>query len=99
MVIRMNKRQRKKQFKKKYGYNPLKFGYAIQLTEQLSNAMKTMSDAVKKIVEQWDKLIENIKTMPEGEFQEKLNGLTPDQAAMAKLIRYGRKNKVGDETD
>lgn len=97
----MNKRQRKKQFKKRYGYNPPKFktNDVSALIELATTLRDNVVDAINKFMKLANSLVENIKTMPEGEFQEKLNGFTPDQAVMAKLIRYGRKNKVGDQTD
>lgn len=94
----MNARQRKKQFKKLYGYNPSK---SIK-REEIINAFELMGRtidmavvAINKFFEAANNVVKNIKEMPEDEFNDKLehSDLTNDQIAMAKLIRYGREKK------
>lgn len=92
----MNKRQRKKQFKKRYGYNPPRSIDAVSFTEQLSSSIKAMPDAIKRCAEDINKFVKNIKTMPEEKFQEKLGRLTLEQAIVAKYIRYSGNKGVRD---
>ncbi len=95
----MNKRQWKKKYKKQHGCNPPTAkqvnSWMHTIPGSISALVKGFEKAFTEIRKSIDSAIEQIKTMPEEEFEEKLHELTPEQREMAMKIRYGRKG--GDE--
>ena len=97
-MTKLNKRQRKKQFKKQYGYNPDKVLTAINsmsdmvqaLVDGFANMFKTMFDFMKE-------LPQKIKEMPEDEFQSILN--SPELGEKNKQLLIKLRHGEGDETD
>lgn len=90
----MNKRQAKKAFKKKYGYNPPVTNRSRAAL--VNHFIKKVFPAVWKGIK---KGFEVIRTMPEEEFKNRImegqraGSLSPQQAAMAYLIRFTGKGR------
>ena len=110
----MNKRQAKKAYKKKYGFNPPKDKeYATFLdncifpiaeayqeyinrivddfTEAIKRVIPTIAEMVNTAVDTVKEAIENIKTMPEEDFNRLLESESLDEGAKA-LARQIRRN-------
>ena len=90
----MNKRQAKKAFKKKYGYNPPVTNGSPPhwRTTLLKKVLPAACEGIKRG-------LEAIRTMPEEEFKNRIiegqraGDVSPQQAAMAYLIRITGKRK------
>ena len=80
----MNKRQRKKKYKKECGYNP-------PSKKVIGNIVNSMIDTVNCALKATMDFVEELKSMPEDEFEEKCSLLTLDQQALAKKIRNNGK--------
>ena len=90
----MNKRQRKKNYKKEYGVNP-PTEKQIQVMDS-SQLMRNIVNAVGDFLKSVQKVFENIQTMPDTEFEEKLLRLTSEQQTLALKIRNkGRETENG----
>lgn len=99
----MNRRQKKKAYKKRYGHNPPKKScfyraYAVdmevvedRMVEAFRNVFTLINEIVeavaKNITTAWEKTKENIKTMSEEEYAEFLEELTPEARGWAAAIR------------
>lgn len=93
----MNKRQWKKRYKKLHGCNPPTVKQVKNWIDVLQNAIGRLQDIFCKFPELIAKATDNIKTMPEEEFNEKLQLLTPEQQELALKIRYKRKGQIRNE--
>lgn len=108
----MNRRQKKKAYKKKYGHNPPKteakyygkeWGRIIARTmetvaEGIRAAIPVIRDSLEKFARATRETTERIKTMPEDEFLRFLDNLETEGAkAMARQIR--RNGQYGLHTD
>lgn len=108
----MNRRQKKKAYKKKYGHNPPKteakyygkeWGRIMARTmetvaESIRAAIPVIRDTLEKFARATREITERIKTMPEDEFLRFLDNLeTEDAKAMARQIR--RNGQYGLHTD
>ena len=108
----MNRRQKKKAYKKKYGHNPPKtevkyygkeWGRIIARTmetvaESIRAAIPVIRDSLEKFARATRETTERIKTMPEDEFLRFLDNLETEGAkAMARQIR--RNGQYGLHTD
>lgn len=90
----MNKRQAKKAFKKKYGYNPsvTNGSPAVLVNHFIKKVIPAICEGIKKG-------FEAIRTMPEEEFENRIvegkraGAISPQQAAMAYLIRLTGKGR------
>lgn len=90
----MNKRQAKKAFKKKCGYNPpvTNGSPAVLVNHFIKNVLPAVCEGIKRG-------IEAIRTMPEEEFKNRIiegqraGDVSPQQTAMAYLIRITGKRK------
>lgn len=103
----MNKRQKKKAYKKRYGHNPPTKSYfykaygvdmevvADGMVEAFSKAITAVKEVIeavaKNITTAWEKTKESIKTMTDEEYAEFLEELTPEQRGWAAAIRMGVK--------
>ena len=99
----MNRRQKKKAYKKKYGHNPPKtelqyhykeWGKIISkamdgVAEAISSLVPAMKKAIDSLVEMTKEAVENIKTMPEEDFNRILESSDMDERskALARQIR------------
>ena len=107
----MNRRQKKKAYKKKYGHNPPKaevkyygkeWGRIMARTmetvaESIRAAIPVIRDTLEKFARATRETTERIKTMPEDEFLRFLDNLETEGAkAMARQIR--RNGKYGLHT-
>lgn len=100
----MNRRQKKKAYKKKYGHNPLKtevkyygkeWGRTKEtVAESIRAAIPIIRNTLEKFARATRETAERIKTMPEDEFLRFLDNpeLTEDAKAMARKIRRNGKN-------
>lgn len=104
----MNRRQKKKAYKKKYGHNPPKtevkyygkeWGRTIARTmetvaESIRAAIPIIRDTLEKFARATRETTERIKTMPEDEFLRFLDNpeLTEGAKAMARRIRRNGQN-------
>lgn len=89
----MNKRQWKKKYKKEHGYNPptsKKYVALVEYVAALARNIMVCFDDVKRAIELG---MENIKTMPEAEFNERLKNLDVEQQAIALKIRNSAKEE------
>lgn len=108
----MNRRQKKKAYKKKYGHNPPKteakyygkeWGRIMARTmetvaESIRAAIPVIRDTLEKFARATRETTERIKTMPEDEFLRFLDNLETEGAkAMARQIR--RNGQYGLHTD
>ena len=90
----MRARQKKKNYKKIHGCNPPKpadYDSVINsIVEVMPGTISALEKMIKDVISETNKLINNIKEMPEEEFNEKIlrSELTPEQITMAKTIRY-----------
>lgn len=101
----MNRRQKKKAYKKKYGHNPPTGSYIYQaygidmqsVAEAMGNGIRMACEAIvaftKNITSAWESMKEHIQTMTEEEYAEFVEELTPEQKGWAELIRMGAKRK------
>lgn len=103
----MNRRQKKKEYKKRYGHNPPTKSYIYQaygvdmqavadaLAEGFRNLFSAAKQAVeivgRKLVEAAEQAKERIQTMTEEEYAEFLEGLEPEARGWAAVIRMGGK--------
>lgn len=103
----MNRRQKKKAYKKRYGHNPptksriyQEYGIDMQnvadaLAEGFRNVFNAAKEAVeiigKKLAEAWEKAKENIQTMTDEEYAEFLEELPQEARGWAAAIRMGVK--------
>lgn len=97
----MNKRQAKKAYKKKYGHNPPKskakylYEVAAKAVEGIAAGIKQIIPAITEVVNAVAKAateaIENIKTMPEEDFNRLLESSDLDEGSKA-LARQIRSN-------
>ena len=101
----MNRRQKKKAYKKKYGHNPpkteIQYHYkewgrkAAKAVEGLAEGIRQIIPAITEMVsaaaEAAKEAIENIKTMPEEDFNRLLENSDLDEGAKA-LARQIRRN-------
>lgn len=104
----MNRRQKKKAYKKKYGHNPPKTevkyygkewgriiaGVMETVVESIRAAIPIIRDTLEKFARATRETTERIKTMPEDEFLRFLDNpeLTEGAKAMARKIRRNGKN-------
>lgn len=100
----MNRRQKKKAYKKKYGHNPPKtevkyygkeWGRTMKtVAESIRAAIPIIRDTLEKFARAIRETTERIKTMPEDEFLRFLDNpeLTEDAKAMARKIRRNGQN-------
>lgn len=105
----MNRRQKKKAYKKRYGHNPptksyLYQAYADGMAEAFRNVFAGVDMAVvavkeaievvaKNITTVWEKTKENIQTMSEAEYTEFLKELPPEARGWAAAIRLAAKKE------
>ena len=105
----MNRRQKKKAYKKRYRHNPPTKSYLYQeygidmqnvadtLAEGFRNVFKAAKEAVevigKKLAEAWKKTKESIQTMTEEEYAEFLEELPPEARGWAAAIRMAAKKE------
>lgn len=89
----MNKRQWKKNYKKEHGCNPPSIrqvsGWGKSLGEAINTVVNGIKDMVARVIQEMKDFAEELKTMPEDEFKEKLQKLTPEQQELARKIRGG----------
>ena len=104
----MNRRQKKKEYKKKYGHNPPKTEvkyYGKELGRIIARTMETVAETIRATIQIICKNLEDmarltretivsIQTMPEDEFLRLLDSteLTEDAKAMARKIRRNGQN-------
>ena len=104
----MNRRQKKKAYKKKYGHNPPKTEakyYGKEWGRTIARTMETVAESIRaaipiirntleKFARATRETAERIKTMPEDEFLRFLDNpeLTEDAKAMARKIRRNGQN-------
>lgn len=109
----MNRRQKKKAYKKQYGHNPptksriyQEYGIDMQnvadaLAEGFRNVFNAAKEAVeiigKKLAEAWEKTKENIQTMTDEEYAEFLEELPPETRGWAAVIRAAAGQESGKE--
>ncbi len=103
----MNRRQKKKAYKKRYGHNPpvksyyyQTYGIDIQnMLDALEKGIKNAFVAAKKVIEAvaknitavWKNTKENIQTMTEEEYVEFLEELPLEAKGWAEAIRRKKK--------
>lgn len=108
----MNRRQKKKAYKKRYGHNPPEksriyqaYGIDIQnvvdaLVDGIGMACKAITEALaaftKNITSAWEHTREHIQTMSEEEYAEFLEELEPEARGWAVVIRMGAKKENAD---
>ena len=88
----MNKRQWKKKYKKEHGCNPPSKKQVETLGEVIGNIVNGVIDIVNRAFKAAKDFMEELKSMPEDEFEEKISQLTLQQA----LARKIRGRKEGD---
>lgn len=86
----MNKRQWKKKYKKEYGCNPPSRKQVETWGEVIGNVVNSVVDMIARMFATIKDFMEELKSMPEDEFEEKISQLTLEQQALARKIR-GRK--------
>ena len=98
----MNRRQKKKAYKKKYGYNPpkseIKYHYkylakaAKKIAEIAVKTIELMAKEVSRLLSEIPKAMERMRTMPEDEFNRILeeSGIDEEAKRVARRIRYGK---------
>lgn len=86
----MNKRQWKKKYKKEHGCNPPSKKQVETWGEVIGNIINGVIDIVNRAFKAVKDFTEELKSMPEDEFEEKISQLTLEQQALARKIR-GRK--------
>lgn len=103
----MNKRQKKKAYKKRYGHNPPTKDYlyktygldtavvADRMAEAFRNVFtvirETIEAVAKNITTVWEKTKETIQTMSDEEYAEFLEELKPEARGWAAAIRMAAK--------
>ena len=108
----MNRRQKKKAYKKRYGHNPPEKSYVYQayeidiqrvvdtLADGIGRACKAITEAVaaftENITNMWERTRESIQTMSEEEYAEFLEELEPEARGWAAAIRMGAKKENAD---
>lgn len=111
----MNRRQKKKAYKKKYGHNPPKTEVwyyskewgkiASRVIENVAEAIRDLVPTIKKVIESVangiNEGIEHIKTMPEEDFNRFLESPELDEGtkALARQIRRTGQNGVNKGND
>ena len=94
----MNKRQRKKQFKKQYKYNPDEFLTAINnITDMVQVLVDGFANMFKALTSFMMELPQTVREMPEDEFQKILDG--PDICERNRQLLIKLRHGEGDETD
>ena len=87
----MNKRQKKKNFKKKYGYNPPSKKQIKRTVYSLAETVKKICDSVKGMANKLFLAVSDttnkIRNMSEEEFEEAFSKATPQQQEMMKRVR------------
>ena len=86
----MNKRQCKKKFKKEYGFNPPSKRKIKAFTEEMEKIKKHFEKFVGYLKKVSEKLKEQIRNMPEEEFERRLSEMTKKQRKWAREIRQGQ---------
>lgn len=87
----MNRRQKKKNFKKKYGYNPPSKKQIKRTVYSFAEIMKMLRDNVKKMANKLYLAVADttnkIRNMSDEEFEEAFSKATPQQQEMMKRVR------------
>lgn len=87
----MNRRQKKKNFKKKYGYNLPSKKQIKRTAYSLAETIKTIRDSVKSVANKLFLAVADttnkIRNMSEQEFEEAFSKATPQQQEMMKRVR------------
>ena len=97
----MNRRQKKKAFKKKYGYNPpprrtVNRGIVDTLISRIAPTIEPVFEAFKKLAEEAVRIaketVEQVQTMPEEDFIKFLEtpGMEESTKALAKQLRAAK---------
>ena len=104
----MNRRQKKKAYKKKYGYNPPKTEVKYhrkkwgKLMNGMAEAIRAAIPVVRKIIENMARLAQEIttriQTMPEEEFNSLLENSDIDESTKALARQIRRKEQNGLRT-
>lgn len=103
----MNRRQKKKAYKKQYNHNPPTKSYFYRaygidmavVADGMEKAFRNVFTAVREVIEvvaknitvAWEEIKENIQTMSEEEYAEFLEELTPEARGWAATIRMATK--------
>lgn len=109
----MNRRQKKKAYKKKYGHNPPKtevryhskeWGRIVsRAMDEIAEAISGLVPAIKKAIDSLANMaaeaIENIKTMPEEDFNRLLENSDLDEGTKEMARRIRRNGQYGLHTD
>lgn len=97
----MNKRQRKKKYKKEHGYNPPSNRATKKAVNSLVGALRDFQSSVKTMLKQFPRslknLTEGLQTMQEDEFEKSLQNLTQEQQIIAKRIRERQNSKTTED--
>lgn len=87
----MNSRQKKKNFKKKHGYNPPSKRQMKNTVHSLAETIKIIRDSVKSVANKLCLAVADttnkIRNMSEEEFEEAFSKATPQQQEMMKRVR------------
>lgn len=92
----MNKRQWKKQYKKTHGCNPkiVEHSFSFFVLKGIISKIKNVAyDFLQVLV----KLINDIKSMSDAEFEEKLQLFTAEEREIVIKIRNSKRNKYTRE--
>ncbi len=105
----MNRRQKKKAYKKRYGHNPPTKSHLYQeygvdmavvadgMAKAFRNVFKVVTETIevvaKNITAAWERTKENIQTMTEEDYAEFLEELQPEARGWAAAIRMAAKQK------
>lgn len=89
----MNKRQRKKNYKKRHGVNP-----PTKKQSDVACSLRKIAEAVKDFSKRMHEAFENIRTMPDAEFEERMQRLTLGERALALKIRNRGKESTNGES-
>ena len=105
----MNRRQKKKAYKKKYGHNPPKTEakyyskewdrIIARTAEGIRAAITVICDTLEKFARVTRETTERIKTMPEDEFLRLLNNLELTEGAKTMARQIRRNGQYGLHTD
>ena len=85
----MNRRQKKKAFKKRYGYNPGKAGQQVNIYMTARGILEGMKKVIEAVKEMCGTGIRAIREMPEDDFLKRIENpaLTKEQKQLAWKIR------------
>lgn len=89
----MNKRQWKKKYKKEHGCNPPSKKQVEAWVEAIGNIVNGVMDIVNRAFKTVMDFMEELKSMPEDEFEKKISQLTLEQQELARKIRNNRKGR------